>query len=368
MLVVLTACGNQSDGAPKPKGPNATLITVVQAKQTDFEVWESTVGTVESTIDPKITAEVSGRIAQVLGRAGAAVKQGQLLAVIDPVDLRLTRQASAAELARAEVLLKNQEAIVERNQALLQKGFLSQSAVDDAVAQQRALAQQYAVAKAQLAMADGNIGKTRVHAPFDGKIERPIIAQGDFVKIGDPMFEMVSTRVLNVYLPFPETLLPALKVGQKVKLQSPASGALESEIAEIKAAVGATNRAVSAIVRLKEQPGWHPGSTVNAAVSVDLHPAAIVVPEQSVVLRPAGKVVYVVEGNIAKQRIVTAGVKQDGLIEILTGLKAGESVAVDGAGFLTNDAPVSVQTPKPAQPAAKPSRTLSGTKQQRDPA
>ncbi len=341
----LAACGNQSDGAPKPKGPTATLVTVTQAKQIDLEVWESTVGTVESTIDPKITAEVSGKVSQVLGRAGAAVKQGQLLAVIDPVDLRLTGQAAAAERSRVEVLLKNQVAIVERNEALRQKGFLSQSAVDDAVAQQRALAQQLAVAKAQLAIADGNIGKTRLVAPFDGKIERPLVAQSDYVKIGDPMFEMVSTRVLNVYLPFPESLLPLLKVGQKVKLQAPASGALDAEIAEIKAGVGATNRAASAIVRLKEQPGWYPGSTVNARVSVEVRPGAIVVPEQSVVLRPAGKVVYVIEGTLARQRVVSAGVKQNGWVEILSGLKAGESVVLDGAGFLTDNAPVSVQSP-----------------------
>lgn len=345
-LILLTAaCGNRSDSAPKPKGPPATQITVTQAKQVDFEVVEHTVGTVESTIDPRITAEVAGRISQVLGRAGAAVTRGQLLAVIDPVDLKLNQQAATAEMRRAQALLDNQKAVVERQQALLQKGFLSQSSVDDAKAQLDALTQQLAVSRAQLAIAERNIGKTRVLAPFDAKIERPIIAEGDYVKIGDPMFELVSTRVLNVYLPFPESLMPMLKVGQKVKLQAPASGKLDAEIAEIKAGVGATNRAVNVIVRLREQPGWHPGSTVNAAVSVDLRPRAIVVPEQSVVLRPAGKVVYVVEGGVARQRVVQAGVKQEGWVEILSGLKAGETVALDGAGFLTDKASVNVQTP-----------------------
>lgn len=345
LIALLSACGGKSDSAPKPKGPPATQITVTQAKQVDFEVVETTVGTVESTIDPRLMAEVSGRITQVLGRAGAAVTRGQLLAVIDPVDLKLARQAAAAEMKRAQALLANQTAVVERQQALLQKGFLSQSSVDDALAQQSALTQQLAVAKAQFDIADRNIAKTRVLAPFDAKIERPIVTEGDYVKVGDLMFELVSTRVLNVYLPFPESLMSSLKVGQKVKLQSPASGSLEAEIAEIKAAVGANNRAVSAIVRLREQPGWHPGSTVNAAVSVAVRPGAIVVPEQSVVLRPAGTVVYAVEGGVAKQRVVRAGVKQEGWVEILSGLKKDETVALDGAGFLTDNAPVNVQTP-----------------------
>lgn len=345
LTMALAACGGKSDSAAKSKGPAATQITVTHSKQVDFEVVETTVGTVESTIDPRITAEVAGRIRQVLGRAGAAVTQGQLLAVIDPADLRLQQQAAAAEMRRAQALLANQTAVVERQQALLQKGFLSQSSVDDARAQQNALTQLLDVAKAQLAIAERNIVKTRVLAPFDAKIERPIIAEGDYVKIGDPMFELVSTRVLNVYLPFPETLVSRLKVGQKVKLHSPASGSLEAQIAEIKAGVGANNRAVNAIVRLREQTGWHPGTTVDAAVTVEVRPGAIVVPEQSVVLRPAGKVVYLVEGRSAKQRVVEAGLKRDGWVEIRAGLKPGETVVLDGAGFLTDNAPVNVQQP-----------------------
>jgi multidrug efflux pump subunit AcrA (membrane-fusion protein) len=69
------------------------------------------------------------------------------------------------------------------------------------------------------------------------------------------------------------------------------------------------------------------------------------VPEVSVVLRPAGTVVYAIEGGKAMQRIVTTGVTQDGQVEILQGLKAGETVAFDGAGFLTDQAAVSVKTP-----------------------
>ena len=78
---------------------------------------------------------------------------------------------------------------------------------------------------------------------------------------------------------------------------------------------------------------------------IEEHPDAVVVPETSVVLRPAGTVVYVVENNTASQRVVTTGVRQNGGVEILGGLKAGETVAVDGAGFLTDKAAVTVKQP-----------------------
>jgi hypothetical protein len=89
------------------------------------------------------------------------------------------------------------------------------------------------------------------------------------------------------------------------------------------------------------------GGTVNATVIVSARAEALTVPEQSVVLRPAGKVVYViaeVDGQKkAQQKTVKAGAKRGGRIEILEGLAGGETIALDGAGFLTNNAAVAIK-------------------------
>ena len=72
------------------------------------------------------------------------------------------------------------------------------------------------------------------------------------------------------------------------------------------------------------------------------------VPEQSVVLRPAGNVVYVIQDGRAEQRVVETGLRQDGMIELLKGVAPGDALAVDGAAFLTNGAAVALPRPKPA--------------------
>jgi len=73
-----------------------------------------------------------------------------------------------------------------------------------------------------------------------------------------------------------------------------------------------------------------------------VHHDAVMVPDLSVVLRPAGDVVYVVQGDKVAQRVVQVGAKQNGMVEILGGLNKGESVVVDGASFLTDQALVTV--------------------------
>jgi membrane fusion protein, multidrug efflux system len=344
----VAGCGQATDSAAKPAAQKRTLITVAEAKQTRFEIIEETVGTVESPINPTVMAEVPGRVTRVTARAGAAVRQGELLAVIDADDLKLARRSAAAEAARIDALLANQNTVVERNRELVKSNFISRNALDESIAQQRALAEQLDAAKAQLARVESDLARTRVLSPLDGRVDVPIVSEGDYVAVGTPMFRLLSTRVLNVYLPFPETVAPRLRVGLPVRLSSPSVSAapIEATVSELKPAVGASTRALNAIVRLRDAPGCRPGASVTASVVLDVREAAVVVPEQSVVLRPAGTVVYVIGDGKAAQRVVTTGFKRDGMIEIATGLQPGEVVALDGAGFLTDGAPVTVQSPE----------------------
>jgi hypothetical protein len=115
--------------------------------------------------------------------------------------------------------------------------------------------------------------------------------------------------------------------------------------------VSESGRAIDVLVDFENTEGFRPGGTVNAAVVIARREDAVLVPEQSVVLRPAGKVVYAIAEGKATQHVVDVGAKRGGLVEILKGLPAGATVALDGAGFLTNNAAVAVKEPgKPAAP------------------
>jgi multidrug efflux pump subunit AcrA (membrane-fusion protein) len=114
------------------------------------------------------------------------------------------------------------------------------------------------------------------------------------------------------------------------------------------------------IVKFDSDGKFRGGGTVNAQVVTGRKENAVVVPEQSVVLRPAGKVVYLVEDGKAIQRIVETGIRKDGFIEILSGLSGGETVVADGAGFLTNNAPVAVARPRGEKPIAAPAEKGAG--------
>jgi RND family efflux transporter MFP subunit len=345
LALAVSACGGEAESAKRPAGPRAVLITATTVEPRTLEIYEQVVGSLENVMDPKISAEVAGRVTRVLGFTGKKVKRGELLAEIDAQDFEIQSRGDAAETKRLQALLANQERVVERQQKLVAQGFISQNALDEALAQRTVLREQLSAARARAESTGRSLGKTKVMAPIDGEIETQLVAAGDFVKLGDPLFALVGMQRLRAHLLFPESAGNRIRPGLKVALESPAAPGrvIETRIDEIKPTVSAGNRALDAIVRFEaDDRMFRGGGSVNARVVIDVKRDALMVPEQSVVLRPAGKVVYVVTHGRVAQRVVETGLKQDGLQEIVKGLASGEVVATDGAGFLTDGAAVAL--------------------------
>jgi membrane fusion protein (multidrug efflux system) len=284
---------------------------VTQVGSGEFEVVEETLGTLEVLADPKVGAEVPGRVVQVLARTGQRVKKGQLLAVIDAGDTTLANRADAAEVRRLEALAAQQDRLLERQQSLVAKGFLSKNAGDDVAAQRTAVNEQLAAARARAENSQRSVGKARVTAPLDAVVEVQIVAPGDYVKVGDPLFQLVAPHKLRAHLPFPEVAATRLARGQAVSMTSPlAPGKVfESRIHDIRPGVIEGSRTLDVLADIDNREGLlRGGGTVNATVRIAAKATALTVPEQSVVLRPAGKVVYV----ISRRRRSEAGAGEGG--------------------------------------------------------
>jgi len=97
-----------------------------------------------------------------------------------------------------------------------------------------------------------------------------------------------------------------------------------------------------AIVNLVEPGELRPGATITGQVLVETRRNAVLVPNLSVVRRPGGEFVYVIDGNRAGARMVETGHTQGSLVEIVQGLDGSETVATDGAAFLTDGAQVKI--------------------------
>lgn len=340
--VLLVSCGK--DKQEQKKGPPPAVVTVVKAEVRSMQALEKSVGVVESDAAPMLAAEVSGQVRQVLVEAGQSVKAGQTLALLDDVSYAQARTMAAADVRRLEAQLATQKKQTERSRELFGQKFISAAGLEQSEAQLTAAEAQLAAARAALVRAGHDAEETRIVAPITGQVEQRLVAVGDFVTPGKPLFQLSSGGQLRVSLPFPETAVQRIRAGQEVRLSLPSAPGqpVLAKISEIRPMIGSSNRAFEAIVALANPAGWKPGASVTGEV-VTASREALAVPSVSVVMRPAGSVVYMVEQNKAVQKIVQTGLTQGDLTEIVSGLQPGQSIALDGAGFLTDGAAVAIK-------------------------
>lgn len=347
-VCLVSGCGEQADDAPNKKtSMNSTLVTVAKVQQKAVENTERTLGTLEGLIDPTVASEVSARVIKVHVGLGEKVKKGQLIASLDARDFTMQRNEARAEVARIQAQLNNQQKVVTRNQALVDKNFISQNALDNELAQLNVLKQQLSAAKARVGSINHSSSKSKLYAPVSGVVERKLVDTGDFVRTGDAIVQIVATQKLRAHLPFPEHIGAQLKPGLPVRLKTPTSTeVVETTVRELKPKITEGNRTIDVIADVENVTGWQPGASVQGTVILSAQNAALMIPEESVVLRPAGEVVYVVRDNVAHQAVVKTGLRQNGFIELLDGLQANETIVVDGAGFLTDQAPIKIAEPQ----------------------
>ena len=305
---------------------------------------DNIMGMIYSRSSPEIAAEVSGRVISVIADIGDVVEKGQVLAQIasEKYDLQLAQ--SKAEIARLSALLVNQELDLKRAEKLFKDNLVSEEMVDRTRAEFNALSEQINAANAQLRNSERLIEETEIKAPIKTKVAAKHIDIGDFVQNGMIVYELVDTKNLRVGLSFPEYQSLKLKKGLKVFLTTPTSidENVETVIKEIKPNVNSNNRSITAIVDFDNPGSWVPGASTQARIILSTYQDALVLPQLAVVRRSVGDVVYLIQNDTAVEQQVDTGIEKDGLVHIKSGLKNGDIVALDGAGFLTNGTQIKI--------------------------
>ena len=341
IIVLLIAVAGAGQSWAELDNPG-TPVTASPVIRDTVIITEESMGWIEAKINPKVAAEVSGRIQKLYVDTGQIVKTGSSMATIDSEQQELEKEALQSEVNRIKALIVNQKRTVERYRNLLAKKSISQERFDNAEVKLTTLREQLEGALSRLADNRRRMAKTSVFAPVGGWIEKRFVSEGDFVEPGTPLFQIVTDQFLRIVLPFPENVAANLAAGLEVKLTSPLSHnrIIEAQINQIRPAINIHSRALEVIIYLENPGAWRPGGPITGTVIIDRHENGILVPTRSIVRRPAGEVVYQIENNIARQRQVITGQRQGNLIEIISGLSGDERVIVDGAGFLTEGAKV----------------------------
>jgi len=346
MIAALSACGQKGeDDAGGLETREAVAVTVARARQQEVRVELYSVGRLVSLNTPLLAAEIDARVVEVLVDEGEPVVQGQELLRLDTTALELSRYEAQAGIQQLTASIANERRRVDRYRDLKTRDVMPQERLDDAEAQLAVYQASMAAAQARLAIVEDRLRKARLVSPVNGVVERRHVSVGDFAKVGQPMLTLTDTESLRAELPFPETVGAQIRLGQELTLESPVAPGLvvKAIVDHVRPQVGAMSRALVVIAEIKNPGPWRPQATVEATALVEQRPEAVVVPLLAVVQRPAGDVVYVLEpgeASTVRQQSVVVGARQDGWIEIISGVEAGTRIVAEGAHYLSDGARV----------------------------
>jgi membrane fusion protein (multidrug efflux system) len=325
----LTACNPVSSSGP-PNRPNqgpvevATAVTVMKPLGLEIEA----VGTARANEAAEVTSKSSNLVTAIRFREGEQVKAGEVLVELDSAEAR-------AALAEAEATLADSERQYVRSRDLAASQALSASNLDQIEATLKANRARVEAARARLA-------DTTIRAGFAGRTGFRRVSVGTVVSPGTVITTLDDSSIIKLDFTVPETYLFALRPGLSVTAAT--SGLrgrkFEGKISNLDSRVDPTTRSLFVRAEIPNPDGAiRPGMFMTVTLQGDVLPA-LIVPEAAIVPEQGRAYVFVVDGDIAHRREVTLGRRKPGEVEVLSGLKEGERVVVDGTQNLQDGAKV----------------------------
>lgn len=318
-------------------------ITVVQPQRETLQITSSVVGSLQAKNQPKVAAEVAGRVIQISVEVGDRVQKNQLLARIDDEDYQLAKAAAQAEIQRLNALLPAQKMQVERLTQLVQSRTTSQDKLDQAQAEWGATQALLEGAKVRLAQAERKIQLCRIKSPITGLVNARMIAKGDFVNTGTPMVQLVDHQDLEAVLPFPEAMAAKITLGQKIYLSTlmHPEKILQVKVDRLRPLI--SHQSLGVLADVNNTLNWPLGISLNATLVLDEQPNSLMIPQAAMVLRNGQPVVFVIENNRVKAQPISPGLVKNGQVQVLAGLQGQELLALKGAAFLSDGSAVEVK-------------------------
>lgn len=361
-LIVIYAAGGFAGRRIEPgrgaeRAGEAAPPRIGEASRASIDLFEEAVGTVRSRTSVALAAQVGARVMEVAAEAGATVTRGQLLARLDDRELRARLAQSKEALTAAEAALASAQQAKESGSAVLAqavkrfdrvRGFFEQKAstpeqMEQAESSLRQAQAGLADAEANIAAAQARIEQARqvvaeaeigfghatIASPIDGVVAERSVEPGDLAWPGRVLLVVLDPLSLRLEAEVREGLIGSVRKGAEFPVEIPAVGAaVRGRVSEVIPSADPRSRTFRVRVEFDPPPGSHPGMFGRLRLPVGKR-EVVRIPAEAVEEIGQLETVRVREGERWERRLVATGQKfEDGTVEVLSGLRGGESVGL----------------------------------------
>lgn len=317
-----------AQGGPQP-------VILAKAKKSEVVDRVEALGTLRANEQVTVTAQVTEIITEIRFEDGQDVKKGDTLAL-------MTSNEEAANLQEAEATVREAREQLERAKPLAKRGVSSEAVLSER-------RRNYETAAARLEAVKSRIADRRIEAPFSGVVGLRRISVGALVEPGTVITTIDDDSVMKLDFTVPATYLSSMKVGLEIEATAEAfpGKKFDGKVTGIDSRIDPVTRSITVrAVIPNEQRALKAGLLMTVEVLKNKR-MAVVIPEQAVIRRGREARVLVVDPNsdnpTARAQLVELGWRGGGMVEVVSGLQAGEFVVVDGTLRVKDGQAVSIK-------------------------
>lgn len=340
LVSLLTACGEEP---PPPTETVRAIRTIAVAEPASGKMRRFS-GVVEAASTSSLSFEVPGNVQEVKADVGENVSQGQVLAKLDDQTFQLNVEAVEATVGRAEVELADADRESERLQQIAgrDRGLVSRQMLDQAQTNADAARKQLSYTRSRLNLAQRDLDRTVLRAPFDGVVTERHVEPFQEVDRGQRLFDLHAEGAMEAAISIPESEIKQVYLGLPGEIRLPAipGQTFTGIVTEISSAAGAANAFPVKLTIQADSAGIRPGLTTEVtlllgggeAETAYLIPIAALVPAAG----ESDSFVFIFDAEtstVKKIAIKHGGIRDDNII-VNQGLGAGDIIAVAGVSFL----------------------------------
>jgi membrane fusion protein (multidrug efflux system) len=303
-------------GGKKKGGPIPVKVMIVKDTVVINNI--DVTGTIDANERVNLISQTAGNITGIFFKEGQRVSKGQLLVKVYNQDLQASLQQNQYQIA----LAKETE---YRNKVLLQKEAISKEEYETSLTNLNSL-------KAQGDMVKAQISRTEIRAPFSGTIGLRNVSPGGYLSPSTSIATLVNIDPAKITFSVPERYLPLIKPGSKISFTVASSGKkFPATVYAIEPAIDATSRSITIRAQAANPKNeLTAGSFAKINLTLDQIPKTIMVPTECVIPDLKSSKVFIAKKGMATPRFVKTDLRTDTKIQIIDGLKPGDSLIVSG--------------------------------------